>query len=295
MLVLMMMVASFQGLPPHSVKMVQDRTMFANDEPVVVTLRLSNPREKILRARKWPDLIEGLTVTRNGKALAPAEKRPELFRRSESLGINAHRDFRIDLRRFYPDLRPGEVYSVRYEDTHSLAEGKKIRVVDLPMPSTDTRFRVRTSLGDFVLELSPEHAPDHSRNFALLVATQFYKNMIWHRVVPGVIVQTGDPLGTGEGGSGFSMTLETSPFMKHEPYALGMARGPDLDSASSQFYVCLRENEMLDGKYTVFGKVVEGFAVVDALGSVRTSGPNGQPPERPVDDVALISIDVVSD
>ncbi len=284
-----------QGLPPHSVRLIQERTLFANDEPVLITFRLGNQRDAILRARKWPDLIASLEV-RHGERVLPAKSSGKgLYKRSDSLGINAHRDFRVDLRRYFPDMVPGEVYEIHYEDESTIAKGKRIRIVNLPMPPVDRRFLVQTSMGDFTLELAPLQAPNHSRNFALLVAMQLYKNMIWHRVVPRTVIQTGDPLGTGEGGSGFEMTLETSPLLSHEKYALGMARGPDLDSASSQFYICLDKADMLDGKYTVFGKVVDGFAVVDAIGSVRTTGPSGEPPERPLTEIALISIDPIDD
>ena len=295
LMLLMMLAASPQELPPYFVKIVQNRTLYAADEPAFVTLRLSNQREKILRARRWPDLIACLEVSIDGRSLARKEDGRGLFKRSDSLGINAHRDFRIDLRRAFEGVVPGETYEIRYEDQYSESEGKKVRIVNLSMPPIDTPFRVRTSKGEFTIALETEHAPNHSRNFALLVSMQFYKNMIWHRVVPGIIIQTGDPLGTGEGGSGFDMTLETSPFLQHKRYVVGMARGSALDSASAQFYINLRESDLLDGKYTVFGRVTDGFEVVDAIGSVQTTGPNGSPREKPIADIALISIDPVDE
>jgi len=296
MLILMMMLtAGPQQLPPYFVKIVQNRTLYAADEPVFVTLRLSNQREAILRARKWPDLIDALEVSLDGKRLEAKGSSKDLFKRSDSLGINAHRDFRIDLRRFYTGIEPGKTFEIRYEDEYTESRGKLVRVVNLPLPDLDTPFRIQTSKGDITVTLAPTHAPNHCRNFALLVSMQFYRNMIWHRVVPGRLIQTGDPLGTGEGGSGFDMTLEISPFLEHDRYVLGMARAPALDSASSQIYITTREIEQLDGKYTVFGRVTKGFEVVDAINAVPTSGPNGTPPEKPLEDVALISIEPVDE
>ncbi|MDJ0841289.1 MAG: peptidylprolyl isomerase [Acidobacteriota bacterium] len=279
-------------MPAYFVKIVQERTLFARDEPAFITLRLGNQTERDLRARKWPQLLEGLTVKRDGKALALAPKMSSknLFKRSDSLGIGAHRDFRIRLSRFFPDVKPGAVYEISYEDKYNEAKGKKVSIVNLPMPDPESRFILKTSKGDITIELDTRQTPNHAKNFALLASMKFYKDMIWHRVIKGYVIQTGDPVGTGESGSGYEMELETTPFLKHEKYTVGMARGPALDSATSQFYITLNQIKELDNKYTIFGKVVDGFEVVDAIADSQTTGPNGEPPDKPVDDVRLDDI-----
>ena len=89
--------------------------------------------------------------------------------------------------------------------------------------------------------------------------------MVFHRVVPGFVIQTGDPTGTGSGGSGKSIPLETHPELKHTLGAVGMARTQDPNSATSQFYIVIGEAHSLDGQYAVFGQVVSGMDVAQNI------------------------------
>ncbi len=284
-----------QDLPPYFVRLIQERTLFAKDEPVWIKLRLGNQKESSLKIKKWPKLIEGLTVTLDGKPLALAEGKSSknLFKKFRNLGIGAHRDFRINLKRYFPEVVPGRAYKVTYEDKYNRFTGKNISVVNVPRPDEDSIYKIITSEGEFIIELDTLQTPNHARNFALLASMQFYKGMIFHRVIKGFVMQTGDPIGTGEGGSGYELALEESPFLKHVKYSVGMARVEGKDSASSQFYVCLRDIKDLDGGYTVFGKVTAGFDVVDAIGAVVTTGANGEPPDKPREDVHLIDVKIV--
>lgn len=145
---------------------------------------------------------------------------------------------------------------------------------------------VETSMGTFKIELFADKAPNTVQNFIDLVKRGFYKDMIFHRVVAGFVIQTGDPTGTGRGGSEKSIKLEIHPDLKHDSAGVvGMARTNDPDSATSQFYITLAPAPHLDGKYAVFGKVIEGLDVVMAIGQVEV-GPN----DRPVVPVILKSI-----
>lgn len=145
---------------------------------------------------------------------------------------------------------------------------------------------VETSMGTFKIELFADKAPTTVQNFIDLVNRGFYKDMIFHRVVAGFVIQTGDPTGTGRGGSEKSIKLEIHPDLKHDSAGIvGMARGSDPDSASSQFYITLQATPHLDGSYTVFGKVIEGLDVVMAIGQVEVG-----PGDRPVVPVSLKSI-----
>ena len=92
-----------------------------------------------------------------------------------------------------------------------------------------------------------------------------YKDMIFHRVVKDFVIQTGDPTGTGTGGSGETIPLEINKKLKHKRGALAMARKADPDSATSQFYITIKPQPKLDGKYAVFGQVYDGLDVIDKI------------------------------
>lgn len=108
-------------------------------------------------------------------------------------------------------------------------------------------------------------APNTSKRIAELIAQDFYNGITVHRVVPGFVVQAGDPTGTGAGGSGVNLKAEFNDH-KHVPGILSMARTADPDSADSQFFIMLGTHPHLDGEYTVFGKVVEGY---DYVGNIQ--------------------------
>ena len=114
-----------------------------------------------------------------------------------------------------------------------------------------------TTQGNFTAELFPD-VKVSTQNFLDLVSSGFYNGLTFHRYEPGFVIQGGDPTGTGMGGSGKTIPLEISAH-KHDKGALGMARSQDLNSASSQFYVCLDAAHALDGNYCVFGTIVDGM------------------------------------
>ena len=134
---------------------------------------------------------------------------------------------------------------------------------------------IETEKGNIIIELYPEAAPATVANFARLIEAGYYDGVIFHRYVPGFVIQGGDPQGTGRGGPGWTIPgefqdpdlLEKMP--KHEKGVVAMARTQDPDSAGSQFYICISSDTTpythLDGNYTTFGKVIEGMDVVDAL------------------------------
>lgn len=124
---------------------------------------------------------------------------------------------------------------------------------------------IETTKGTIVMELYPKLMPITVANFENLARSGFYNGLIWHRVEDWV-VQTGDPQGTGMGGSGKTIKLEIAKELKNVRGAVGMARkGNDENSATSQFYILKKDARSLDGGYAVFGKVVQGMDVVDKL------------------------------
>ena len=139
--------------------------------------------------------------------------------------------------------------------------------------ATDT-LDLKTKNGDVVIKLLPDIAPKHVKQIQTLVARHFYDGIVFHRVIPGFMAQTGDPTGTGSGGSDLpNVALETSstPFKRG---SVGMARAQDPDSANSQFFICTGDSDFLNGNYTVFGQVVKGMDIVDKI-KAGTQANNG--------------------
>lgn len=124
--------------------------------------------------------------------------------------------------------------------------------------------------GSVVIELYPDIAPNTVNNFISLVKSGFYDNNSFHRLVPGFVLQGGDPDGTGTGGPGYSIKgeFENNGFennLKHTEGVISMARSQDNDSAGSQFFICLDTASNLDGSYAAFGKVIDGMDNVKAI------------------------------
>ena len=140
-------------------------------------------------------------------------------------------------------------------------------------------------------------APKTVENFKNLANDGFYDGTLFHRIVPGFVIQGGDPntiSGSrdvwGQGGPGYSIEAELSD-IKHEKYIVSMARGADLNSAGSQFFIVLGNAPWLDGKYTIFGEVISGQDIVDKIASLET---NSQ--DQPVnpEDAIIQKITIVS-
>lgn len=124
---------------------------------------------------------------------------------------------------------------------------------------------METSKGVVRFELYEEKAPLTVMNFVHLVNEGFYDGLSFHRYVPGFVIQGGDPLGNGTGGSDKKIKLEIHPDLSHAEGAVAMARSQHPDSASSQFYITLAPQPALDGSYAVFGQVLSGMDVVTSL------------------------------
>jgi len=131
-----------------------------------------------------------------------------------------------------------------------------------------------SSGGTVVIDLLPDLAPKHVERIKTLTREGFYDGIIFHRVIDGFMAQTGDPSGTGRGGS--ELPDLPAEFSEHEYVrgTLGMARSASPDSANSQFFICFDDCGFLNGQYTVFGQVSEGMDHVDAIAK-------GEPPAEP--------------
>ena len=144
------------------------------------------------------------------------------------------------------------------------------------------------------LELYPEIALITVENFLDLVNKGFYNGLTFHRIIPGFMIQGGDPSGNGTGGPGYSIKGEfksngVNNTMKHERGVISMARAFDPNSAGSQFFIMHKDAPHLDGEYAAFGKVIEGLEAVDEIASVETGFQ-----DAPVKKVVMEKVEVES-
>ena len=144
---------------------------------------------------------------------------------------------------------------------------------------------IETNLGTIVIQLFPDVAPGHVENFVKLAQDGFYDGTTFHRVIPGFMIQGGDPnskdddrSNDGQGGPGYTINAEFSD-KPHKRGILSMARAQDPNSAGSQFFIVVADSNFLDGQYTVFGEVIEGMEVADKIVNVEKDG-NDNPREK---------------
>jgi len=123
---------------------------------------------------------------------------------------------------------------------------------------------IETTRGPVTVELRPDLAPNHVKRIKELARQGFYDGVVFHRVIDGFMAQTGDPTGTGRGGSGQKLRAEFSK-EPHTRGAVSMARAQSPDSADSQFFICFDDAAFLNGQYTVWGEVVDGMEAIDQI------------------------------
>ncbi len=152
------------------------------------------------------------------------------------------------------------------------------------MAKPEDTLVIETSKGRVAIEMRPDLAPNHVARIKELARQGFYDGVVFHRVIDGFMAQTGDPTGTGTGGSGRKLSAEfnTEP---HTRGAVSMARAQSPDSADSQFFICFDDAGFLDRKYTVWGRVIEGMENVDKIN-------RGEPPTNPD---KMLSVRVAAD
>lgn len=152
--------------------------------------------------------------------------------------------------------------------------------------SLSKKVLLKTSMGDVVIELYSD-MPVTVGNFEKLVKQGFYDGVVFHRVIDNFMIQGGDPEGTGMGGPGYNILDEFNGEQKNSRGTIAMANaGPN--TGGSQFFINLVDNNYLDGKHPVFGKVVEGMDVIDKIGKVEVDGN-----DRPIEEVKIIKAEII--
>ena len=152
------------------------------------------------------------------------------------------------------------------------------------MANPEDTLIIDTSKGNVVVEMRPDLAPNHVARIKELARQGFYDGVPFHRVIAGFMAQTGDPTGTGAGGSGQKLQAEFNA-EPHTRGAVSMARAQSPDSGDSQFFICFDDANFLDRKYTLWGRVIEGMENVDQINK-------GEPPANPD---KIVSVKVVAD
>lgn len=147
------------------------------------------------------------------------------------------------------------------------------QTVATPDPQNLLHLQLSTG-GEVVIQLRPDKAPGHVERIRVLTRAGFYDGVVFHRVIDGFMAQTGDPQGTGQGGSPLPDLKAEFNDLPHLRGAMSMARTNEPDSANSQFFIVFQPTLRLDNKYTVLGRVVSGMAFVDAI-------ERGEPPANP--------------
>jgi cyclophilin family peptidyl-prolyl cis-trans isomerase len=185
----------------------------------------------------------------------------------------------------------GLTFTVFAQDKAAAKKDNKVEQTKGQKKKTMEVAIMKTTMGTVELELFPDQAPKTVENFVGLAKKGYYNGVIFHRVIANFMIQGGDPTGTGRGGEsiwGKAFGDEFSPSLKHDkPGILSMANaGPNTNG--SQFFITLVPTPWLNGKHTIFGQVIKGMDVVEAIGKVKTS----KPFDKPLKDVKIQSVTI---
>jgi cyclophilin family peptidyl-prolyl cis-trans isomerase len=149
-----------------------------------------------------------------------------------------------------------------------------------PYKTDNPVVEIQSTLGKIAVELFPKEAPDTVANFLKLVEKGYYDGVLFHRVIPKFMVQTGDPTGTGRGGPGWTILDEFHPKLKHDKAGILSMANAGPDTGGSQFFITLAATPHLDNRHAIFGRVIEGQDVVVKIGDSPRD--RGDRPETPV-------------
>lgn len=150
-------------------------------------------------------------------------------------------------------------------------------------------MKLETSMGVIKIKMFTDKAPMTTKHISGLVEKGFYNGIIFHRVIEGFMIQTGDPTGTGRGGSGTKIKDEFGPGLKHSKAGIVSMANAGPNTGDSQFFICLDPQPHLDGRHAIFGEVINGMDVVQKIGKTKTG-----PGDRPIEEVKIIKATMVA-
>jgi peptidyl-prolyl cis-trans isomerase B (cyclophilin B) len=192
------------------------------------------------------------------------------------------------------------VLAVALVSTAVFATEEEEKPKTTPTNSANEVAVIKTSDGDMVVQFWTDAAPNTVGNFKKLARQGFYDGTIFHRIVKGFMIQGGDPNSKdpakensyGEGGPGYNINAEFNDH-SHDRGVISMARGPDPNSAGSQFFICLASVHRLDHQYTTFGKLIKGQDVLEKIGDIAVTKNSMGEPSKPTKRVVIESIKIV--
>jgi len=172
-----------------------------------------------------------------------------------------------------------------------------LAIIFFPTPSQD-KVKIETSKGNIIIELNSEAAPITVKNFKSYIGENFYDNTVFHRVINGFMIQGGGFIETGQQKQTHNaIILESNNGLSNEKYTIAMARTNIPNSATSQFFINTKDNTFLDYTstnpgYAVFGKVIQGFEIVDEIEKAQTTTKNGMT-DWPVEDIIIQKVELI--
>lgn len=243
------------------IKLELDKDSYNLTETVTAKITVTNDGDVDVKVPKLALSLSSVSfkVTRSPDALTPESFIIRIGMAAEEVTLKAGES--LDGEVTFPAVESGEtqleVYYNPQGDIHPTFQGTHADVsnaVTLKVNEGDMHARIETEAGQFVLEFYPERALNHVVSWVELAQKGYYDGIKFHRVVPGFVIQGGDPTGSGSGGPGYKIPAEFNE-IPHVEGILSMARTSDPHSAGSQFFVCTAPAPALDNEYTVFGKV----------------------------------------
>jgi peptidyl-prolyl cis-trans isomerase B (cyclophilin B) len=277
--------------PPVLATLVSTRTAVAPFEPLALKLTLANesPSASITIARSelvTPRSFVAASYDRKGHWVVIDGEAPQ-----GSVELKPGESWTMPVAAMLPEAltKTPSPITLQWVGNGALAGIRSTEATVTVRDDKNPVATLETSEGTIVIELLPEKAPNHVANFITLAKSGFYDRRLFHRVIPGFMVQTGCPLGTGLGDPGYKIAAEfnDTSFVK---CVVGMARtGDNVNSAGSQFFVCVADGKSLDNQYTAFGRVLEGQDVADKISNVPRDVKNN---DRPFKDVILKKVTV---
>lgn len=260
--------------------------MYIVGQPYEVDIRISSPQDGTVVAA-W--LLTPSAFTVGGTPLARREdsetvRLPKGFVLEGKVDLSAHLSATSEFELGYASEILGES-SIKVSVLNAAPAGLNFMEIDAAELG-NYQVLLKTTQGNILLKFWPEVAPNHVRNFLDLAGTGFYDGTIFHRVIPGFMIQGGDPTGTGTGDGKRQVKAEFSNDVHHTAGVLSMARSQSPDSASCQFFIMHADYPSLDGQYSAFGEMVLGADVVDAI--ARTPAKQSRPNTKQVIEQAIV-------
>ena len=250
-----------------SVSVSEPERFYSAGAPILLDVSVFNAGQEVILA--GPQLWAGERFQLMDAGQQALVARPLAEVEGERLEARQRTMRQVDITAVYPQLAEPGRYALTVVFPSYRSNTVAIQIIPAYDPDQAYLADVVTDRGTFTLRFFPDVAPRHVRNFINLARSGYYDNVIVHRVMPGVMFQTGDPTSSGRGGPGWTLRAEFND-RPHQRGTLSMARQADNpNSAGGQWFVCLDGVPEWDGRYTVFGEVAAGMDTVDAIGHVK--------------------------